>query len=54
MPLKVVFTRGTTNSLNMIAQSLEMKLLMKVIITSELEHHSSLTLMRVAKRKMLN
>lgn len=51
---EVVFTRGTTNSLNMIAQSLGDEIIDEgdEIITSELEHHSSLLpWMRVAKKK---
>lgn len=39
---EIIFTRGTTNSLNMVAQSFLFKLKKEdEIITSELEHHSS-------------
>lgn len=51
---EVIFTRGTTNSLNMIAQTYGMANINPndEIITSELEHHSSLLpWMKVAKKK---
>lgn len=51
---EVIFTRGTTNSLNMIAQTYGMANINPndEIITSELEHHSSLLpWMQVAKKK---
>lgn len=51
---EVVFTRGTTNSLNMIAQTYGYDNIQQgdEIITSELEHHSSLLpWMQIAKNK---
>lgn len=54
---EVIFTRGTTNSLNMIAQTYGYANIYPgdEIITSELEHHSSLLpWMQVAKKKNAN
>jgi cysteine desulfurase / selenocysteine lyase len=52
-PEEIIFTRGTTMSLNMIARALEHTIQPgDEIITSELEHHSSLLpWMEIAKRR---